>query len=109
VRAQWAAKPFVWHIYPQDEGAHWVKLSAFLARYTAGLDRLHAAAFTSMWDAWNRDSHSDEGVKPSLGDAWAQFMGRLEVLTQHAQAWSAALATRRDLAAELVDFTDNVL
>ena len=35
VRAQWAARPFAWHIYPQAQGAHWVKLSAFLARYTA--------------------------------------------------------------------------
>lgn len=30
VRALWAGKPFVWHIYPQDDGAHLLKLSAFL-------------------------------------------------------------------------------
>jgi hypothetical protein len=28
VRAQWAGRPFVWHIYPQAEGAHWPKLDA---------------------------------------------------------------------------------
>jgi uncharacterized repeat protein (TIGR03837 family) len=111
VRAQWAARPFVWHIYPQDEGAHWVKLSAFLARYTAGLDRPQAAAFTSLWDAWNRGAQPDfaETVRPSLAEAWAQFTARRGALTQHARAWTAALATRRDLGAELADFIDNTL
>ena len=40
VRAQWAGKPFVWHIYPQDENLHHVKLRAFLQRYAAGIDSL---------------------------------------------------------------------
>lgn len=30
VRAIWAGKPFVWQIYPQDDGAHSPKLAAFL-------------------------------------------------------------------------------
>jgi hypothetical protein len=30
VRAIWAGKAFVWQIYPQDDGAHWPKLKAFL-------------------------------------------------------------------------------
>jgi len=30
VRAIWAGKGFVWQIYPQDDGAHWGKLTAFL-------------------------------------------------------------------------------
>lgn len=30
VRALWAGRPFVWHIYPQDDGAHAAKLEAFL-------------------------------------------------------------------------------
>ena len=30
VRAIWAGKPFVWQIYPQDDGAHHAKLNAFL-------------------------------------------------------------------------------
>jgi uncharacterized repeat protein (TIGR03837 family) len=29
VRALWAGKPFVWHIYPQDDRAHHKKLQAF--------------------------------------------------------------------------------
>jgi len=30
-RALWAGKPFIWHIYPQDDNAHHAKLDAFLA------------------------------------------------------------------------------
>lgn len=30
VRALWAGKPFVWHIYPQQDHAHHAKLAAFL-------------------------------------------------------------------------------
>lgn len=30
VRALWAGQPLVWHIYPQDDGAHGPKLDAFL-------------------------------------------------------------------------------
>ena len=30
VRAIWAGKPFIWQIYPQDDGAHGPKLAAFL-------------------------------------------------------------------------------
>jgi uncharacterized repeat protein (TIGR03837 family) len=111
VRAQWAGRPFVWHIYPQDDGAHWVKLAAFLARYTADLDRSHAAAVTALWEAWNqRDPapHEDRG-KPGLPQSWAGFIARRELLAAHARTWSGALGERRDLAAELVDFTDNVL
>lgn len=35
VRALWANKPFVWHIYPQDDNAHHDKLDAFLQMMNA--------------------------------------------------------------------------
>ena len=101
VRAQWAGRPFVWHIYPQDEGAHWVKLAAFLARYTEGLAHEDATAVTALWEAWNRG----DGVEA----AWGRFAARLGPLTAHARKWSEHLAARRDLTAEIVDFADNVL
>lgn len=48
VRALWAGKPLVWHIYPQGDDAHLVKLDAFL-------DRLQApASLRSFHAAWNR-------------------------------------------------------
>jgi uncharacterized repeat protein (TIGR03837 family) len=111
VRAQWAARPFVWNIYPTDDGAHWVKLSAFLARYTATLGRAHAATLTSLWEAWNRPAEALPGEKagPGIATAWPAFIAARDALEPHAKAWSAGLASRRDLAAELVDFADNVI
>ncbi|MGZ5033398.1 MAG: elongation factor P maturation arginine rhamnosyltransferase EarP [Usitatibacter sp.] len=111
VRAQWAAKPFVWHVYPTDDGAHWIKMAAFLARYTKALDRNHAAAVGALWDAWNRrgDDTPGERAGPGLAESWAGFASRRQALGAHARGWSEGLARQRDLAAELVNFADNVL
>ncbi|MDQ3028000.1 MAG: elongation factor P maturation arginine rhamnosyltransferase EarP, partial [Pseudomonadota bacterium] len=111
VRAQWAARPLVWNVYPTDDGAHWVKMAAFLARYTDALDRPQAAAVTSLWEAWNRrgDEESSGGASLSLADAWADFIARRASLEVRAKEWSAALAARRELAAELVDFARGML
>ncbi len=47
VRALWAGKPFVWHIYPQDDDAHQAKLQAFL-------DMLEApASLRTFHEVWN--------------------------------------------------------
>ena len=96
VRAQWAAVPFVWHIYPQDEGAHWVKLEAFLDRYLVGASEAEAAAFRKLWRDWNA---GDE-----MGPAWAGFAHRCVELTTHAERWCEALCQQPDLASQLVVF-----
>lgn len=51
VRAQLAGKPFLWHIYPQDDLAHEVKLKAFLDLYLQGADRATQDACQSAM-AW---------------------------------------------------------
>ncbi|HSN22296.1 MAG TPA: elongation factor P maturation arginine rhamnosyltransferase EarP [Usitatibacter sp.] len=109
VRAQWAARPFVWHIYPQEQGAHWVKLAAFLGRYTEDLDRARAAAVTRLWEAWNQREGDEAQKRPALAEAWAGFAARRDALERHAEAWCGRLAAQRDLADQLVDFCDNVL
>ena len=49
MRAIWAGKPFVWQIYPQDDGAHSAKLDAFL-------DMLEATpSLRSFHHCWNAD------------------------------------------------------
>ena len=58
VRALWAGQPFVWHIYPQHDGAHHAKLHAFL-------DWLQAPASLRRWHAlWNGLEHA--GSLPPL-------------------------------------------
>jgi len=60
VRAQWAGKPFVWDIYPQEDGAHINKLKAFLDIYlqnaspaakTAALAAMHWEELSHWWPA----------------------------------------------------------
>ena len=47
VRAIWAGKPFVWQIYPQDDGAHSAKLDAFLDALAA------TPAVRALHQLWN--------------------------------------------------------
>jgi uncharacterized repeat protein (TIGR03837 family) len=97
VRAQWAAQPFAWHIYPQAGDAHRCKLDAFVARYTAGLDTDAAAAVRGFFEAWN-------GVPAAapIRDAWVEFDAARVRLTTHAMAWATHLLSLPDLAADMV-------
>ena len=96
VRAQWAARPLLWHIYPQDDEAHLHKLQAFLDRYEAGLTRELADDLRRVWLAWNRAE--------APGDDWPALLARLPVLRRHSERWSAGLAEQTDLASHLVAF-----
>jgi uncharacterized repeat protein (TIGR03837 family) len=98
VRAQWAARPLVWHIYPQRDDAHLVKLDAFLARYVQGLAAPAAAALRDFWHAWN----AQDGA--GCAAAWPALRTALPALGRHAHAWAERLAVRPDLASSLVEF-----
>ena len=101
VRAQWAARPFVWQIYPQSEDAHRVKLDAFLDLFCAGLDTDSARHVRSFWRGWN-----GAGLVPTTWDEWLE--SRVNIGSQ-ASRWSTNLAQQTDLATALVDFTDDLL
>ena len=88
LRALWAGKPFVWSIYPQDDGAHLPKLEAFLQQLNAP-DSLKA-----FHRAWNR---ADEKLAaPSAAD--------LSDWRQHAKAARAALLGQEDMTSRLLQF-----
>lgn len=99
VRAQWGARPFVWNVYPQPEGAHWRKLEAFLDLYCAALPPETAASVRQMWKAWN----CAPGL--SVEQAWQGYWSQREVLARHARQWTEALAVKSDLAANLAQFS----
>ena len=101
VRAQWAAQPFVWNIYPQREDAHFVKLEAFLALYCAGLQEEAAGAMAAFWRAWNG--------RGDMAKAWPAFAQALPELERHAQNWRANLAARPSLVTTLWQFVDSSL
>lgn len=92
VRAQWARKPFVWHIYPQADDAHLPKLDAALAHYTRGLSPSAERAVARFWHAWNGAEAPD----------WAEFWRHRQELEARASQWADELARVGDLAGNLV-------
>lgn len=99
VRAQWAARPMLWHIYQQEEDAHWVKLKAFLALYVNGLSPAAAQAITDLWLAWNAGA--------DMTKSWNDVEEHWEQLSAHAERWCLQQANQADLAQALVLFYRN--
>ena len=100
VRAQWAARPFIWHIYPQDEGAHWPKLEALQERYCQQLDSAAASAVRGLWHAWNQQG--------DVTEAWQQLCRHQAALRIHADKWADYLSGLGDLAANLLHFCKKI-
>jgi uncharacterized repeat protein (TIGR03837 family) len=96
VRAQWAGKPLIWHIYPQHDGVHMQKLRAFLEKYSAGLPQDAALAVRSLWEGWN-------GEGQGAAAAWNDFARRQSMLAEHARFWAQALSGN-SLALNLLTF-----
>lgn len=97
VRAQWAAAPFVWQIYPQRDGAHVRKLQAFVERFAAAAGALPDAAL-ALWQAWN-------GIAPwNAGMAAAFDEGVLARWRAGAARWRDHLAAQSDLVTQLLRF-----
>lgn len=96
VRAIWAAKPFIWQIYPQHDGAHHAKLDAFLAMMDA------PESLKTAHIAWNA-SAAERKANPALPlfpplevSAWAQSAENL----------SNKLRLQVDLATSLIAFAE---
>ncbi len=101
VRAQWARRPFVWHIYPQSDQAHVRKLEAFLDIYAKGLDLEARAAIHRLWVAWNLPGGQSGRQIQADWDALASHRGGLR---RHAESWAGRLAVPGELAANLAQF-----
>jgi uncharacterized repeat protein (TIGR03837 family) len=98
VRAQWAARPLVWHIYPQADRAHAAKLEAFLTRYREGLSPEVGGAFASLTRWWN-------GLEAGSPEAWWRTLrGHGGELQTHARRWADRLAAGPELATALAKF-----
>jgi len=99
VRAQWAGRPLLWHIYQQEEDVHLEKLEAFLRLYTQGLSEAAQNAISGLWRAWNAGQ--------DMAEHWRSTRQQQQELAEHAQAWCLEQASRPDLAAALVKFYGN--
>lgn len=96
IRAQWAGRPLVWHIYPQEEDAHWDKLNAFLDLYLRDLAPGPAGALRNFWYAWNAGEGS--------AAAWSSMLEHEIELNAHAERWTHKQVANGDLAGKLVFF-----
>lgn len=98
VRAQWAGRPFVWHIYPQDENLHHKKLRAFLQRYGA-VDAWQA--FCLRWNGAAAGAGADTAGWDAL---WSGLEAQLDRLSARATEWEAEMIGNGDLATNLLHF-----
>ncbi|MBU0808487.1 MAG: elongation factor P maturation arginine rhamnosyltransferase EarP [Gammaproteobacteria bacterium] len=101
IRAQWAGRPLLWHIYEQADGAHLEKLNAFLELYKEGLSAEAQVALTRLWDAWNSNG--------PMGECWTQLLKNWPEQVEHAEQWCLERASQADLAEALVQFYLNWL
>jgi uncharacterized repeat protein (TIGR03837 family) len=99
VRAQWAGKPFLWQIYPQDDGAHAAKLAAFNRRFLAAAEPALAAGVEQAAVDWNglAGRAARPGIAlppPALWRPWQD----------HCRAWRSQLEALPDLTSTLRAF-----
>ncbi|MDO9286827.1 MAG: elongation factor P maturation arginine rhamnosyltransferase EarP [Aquabacterium sp.] len=93
VRAQLCATaPFLWQIYPQDDGAHALKLEAFLDRYLAGSPPALVGAVRQCF-------HAANGLAP-----WPSALPEPAAWRALHQAWRARLRAQDDLCTQLLRF-----
>jgi uncharacterized repeat protein (TIGR03837 family) len=103
LRAQWAARPFLWHIYPQEENAHLEKLQAFLDRYTHNMSEELAAAVKTLFLNFNQ-AHTEE-----LISSWQALQHHWSEWQQQASQWPQTALVGGNLASQLVHFAENQL
>lgn len=97
VRAQWACKPFIWHVYPQDENLHHIKLRAFLDNYRAATSNL--VALTQAWNGVTRNA---------MQTLWPAFAADMPDIARLCEDWQAQLSANGDLVANLLQFVQTV-
>jgi uncharacterized repeat protein (TIGR03837 family) len=101
VRAQWAERPFIWHIYPQDKNLHHVKLKAFLQRYAAGIESLIALTLR-----WNDASTADIDEQAGWPALWSPFKEDMPEITRRSAEWQRQMLANGDLASNLLKFAE---
>lgn len=92
LRAVWAGAPFVWHIYPQDDGAHGPKLQAFLDLLNRDASPAEGHALTQLWRRFN-------GLEPG-----PIVLPELQAWGEQSRGLRQRLAAQDDLVTRLLAF-----
>lgn len=93
LRAQWAGKPLLWTLYPQEGGTHLIKLSAFAKLYEKELTPSAAKAWRCLEEALNSGQ--------LINCAWSQWRDALCDLKKGALAWRSHLLGQTTLTQRL--------
>ena len=82
VRALWAGQPLIWHIYPQDDGAHHAKLQAFLDWLDAPADMRDQHRFWNADTACPMPLHSPATWAGATAAARQRLLAQADLLSQ---------------------------
>ena len=93
IRALWAAKPFIWQPYKQDEDLHLTKLKAFFDMYQP------PSSLADLNQAWLSETIETRH--------WNTLIAELPDLKKHAEKQTHEFEKQADLAANLVIFAKN--
>lgn len=91
-RALLLGKPFLWHIYPQTENTHMIKLESFLDKYCKDWKELK--------NTFIRYNLSDDGYE--------YFFENLDKISQHNEKYSRYLLENCNLVDKLNNFIENL-
>lgn len=105
VRAIWSARPFVWQIYQQHDGAHGQKLSAFLERVLDDSSGALPVGASNAMRAWNGLLTTSDAT-PTAAAAWAILNDRIGMEAWRARCSEVAdrLSETDDLGTQLIAF-----
>jgi uncharacterized repeat protein (TIGR03837 family) len=115
VRAQWAGRPFVWHIYPQEKDLHHVKLRAFLdihapdARVRAAMllwNGVPGNVYAGKSEPGEEASPGQAGTQATWSEIWPAVAAALPTAEARTCAWRAGLLEQDDLATQLLRFAN---
>lgn len=105
VRAQLSGKPFIWQIYPTEDGAHRGKLDAFFALYTAGWPETLQSAWRSVWYFWN--GFSSEATAMNWQTGLNFCLSEWEELNDLSMKWSRQVRQWPDLVGEILTWRNS--
>ena len=92
VRALLLAKPFLWHIYPQDENAHIIKLESFLEKYCPNNKELKETFI-------NYNINKDD---------FSYFFKNLDEIKKYNEKYSDYLIENCNLMNKLINFIEKI-
>lgn len=104
VRAQFAAKPFFWHIYPQEENVHIGKLHAFWHKACAHYPEAVRTAHQALSDELNGATELTAGQRLA---AWQTLQQAAAPWQQACTDWKNGLFRQPSAVEKLAKFTEH--